>query len=82
MEIPFNYNRGDKELTLANGACITGCTSQEPDGILGLSDYSGFVLDEAGYCCEQLYLNACDRLRRSKYFSKNKINFYTKWNSN
>lgn len=61
--IPYEYNKTDKEIRVGeNGVCY-GATSENPDAILGMSEVNILVIDEAGYCQENLYNWGSDRLR-------------------
>ena len=42
---------------------VYGATSENPEAILGLTEIDILVIDEASYCCEELYSWGSDRLR-------------------
>lgn len=61
--IPYEYNKSDKEIRVGeNGVCY-GATSENPDAILGMTEVNILVIDEAGYCQENLFNWGSDRLR-------------------
>lgn len=60
--IPFEHNKSDKEIRVGNAICY-GATSENPEAILGLSEVDILVIDEASYCCQELYEWGADRLR-------------------
>ena len=61
--IPYQYNKTDKEIRVGEHGICYGATSENPDAILGLSEVNILVIDEAGYCQENLYNWGSDRLR-------------------
>ena len=65
--IKYEYNGQRRELKFKNGSVIYGFSSENPDAILGLSEISLLIIDEASYCCRQIYDNARDRMRGGKY---------------
>lgn len=61
-DIGYKYVSG-KEFTLENGSQIFGATNENPNGVLGLTDIDGAVIDEAAYTDEEFYNYIGDRLR-------------------
>lgn len=59
----YDYNKQDKTLTFPNGAIIYGASSEAPDSVLGLTNISNYLADEAAYSCEQLRNNCEERCR-------------------
>jgi hypothetical protein len=59
----FEYNKQDKSITFPNGAVIWGASSEAPDSVLGLTNISNYLADEASYSCEQLRNNCEERCR-------------------
>jgi PBSX family phage terminase large subunit len=70
MGIDLNWNRGNNELTFPNGSVLFAFSAENPDGVLGLTEIALLALDESAYCTEEIYNNARDRMRGSKYPSK------------
>lgn len=70
FEVKYKYNFGAK-FTLQNGSEIFGASAENPEGILGFTDISAAIIDEAAYCPEDLYHWIGDRMRgegiRPKY---------------
>lgn len=62
LHIPYTYNKSSMEINVGNGV-VFGFTSVNPQGILGMTDINTLVIDEAGYCSEETYQFAKDRLR-------------------
>lgn len=62
LGINYHYTKGQK-FTLSNGSEIFGATAQNPSAILGFTDISAAVIDEAAYCPEELYNYITDRMR-------------------
>lgn len=62
LGIEYHYAKGQK-FTLSNGSEIFGATAQNPSAILGFTDISAAVIDEAAYCPEELYNYITDRMR-------------------
>lgn len=62
LHIPYTYNKSSMEIKVGNGV-VFGFTSVNPQGILGMTDINTLVIDEAGYCTEETYQFAKDRLR-------------------
>lgn len=61
--IPYEYNKTDKEIHVGEHGVCYGATSENPDAILGMTEVNILVIDEAGYCQENLYNWGSDRLR-------------------
>ena len=60
----FEYNKNDKTIFFPqSGATIFGASSSAPDSVLGLSNISNYLSDEAAYTCEQLRNNCEERCR-------------------
>lgn len=59
----IKYRCSDKKFTLENGSEIFGATDENPEGILGFTDISAAIIDEAAYCHEELYHYIGDRMR-------------------
>lgn len=60
----FEYNKQDKTIVFPQtGATIFGASSSAPDSVLGLSNISNYLADEASYSCEQLRNNCEERCR-------------------
>lgn len=60
----FTYNKNDKTIFFPqSGATIYGASSSAPDSVLGLSNISNYLSDEAAYTCEQLRNNCEERCR-------------------
>lgn len=62
LKIQYHYTKGIK-FVLSNGSEIFGATAQNPAAILGFTDISGAIIDEAAYCPEELYNYITDRMR-------------------
>lgn len=60
--IKYSEKFGQK-ITLANGSEIFGASAENPEGILGFTDISAALIDEAAYCPEELYNYIGDRMR-------------------
>lgn len=61
--IPYEYNKSDKEIRVGEHGVCYGATSENPDAILGMTEVNILVIDEAGYCQENLFNWGSDRLR-------------------
>lgn len=60
----FTYNKNDKTIFFPqSGATIYGASSSAPDSVLGLSNISNYLSDEAAYTCEELRNNCEERCR-------------------
>lgn len=62
MKIKYRYTKGQK-FVLCNGSEIFGATAENPNAILGFTDISNAIIDEAAYCPEELYNYITDRMR-------------------
>lgn len=60
--IEYKYHFGQKFI-LQNGSEIFGASAENPEGILGFTDISAALIDEAAYCPEDLYHYIGDRMR-------------------
>lgn len=58
----FDENKSSKTITIGAGA-IYGATGDNPKGILGFTDFTCAVFDEAAYLKREVYDFVCDRLR-------------------
>lgn len=63
FNIDYNYNKQEKVMTFSNGAIIYGASSEAYDSVLGLTNISNYLADEAAYSCEQLRNNCEERCR-------------------
>ena len=63
LGIPYTYNKTAKEIHVGKRGLAFGMTSENPTGILGLSNIDILVMDEAAYQVEEAYNWASDRLR-------------------
>lgn len=61
--ISYTYNKTAKEIHVGSRGLAYGMTSENPSGILGLSNIDILVMDEAAYQVEEAYNWASDRLR-------------------
>ena len=61
--VPYEYRKSEKEIQVGTNGLAWGATSENASAILGLSDVDILVIDEASYCCEELYTWGSDRLR-------------------
>lgn len=60
--VKYKYHFGQK-FTLENGSEIFGASAENPEGILGFTDISAALIDEAAYCPQELYHYIGDRMR-------------------
>lgn len=60
--IEYHEKYGQK-IELQNGSEIFGASAENPEGILGFTDISAAIIDEAAYCPEELYHYIGDRMR-------------------
>lgn len=65
--ITVKHNKSNNELEFANGSILFGFSADNPDAILGLTEIDMLCIDESAYCNEEIYNNARDRQRGSKY---------------
>lgn len=63
FNMPYDYNKQEKVMTFGNGAVIYGASSEAYDSVLGLTNISNYLADEAAYSCEQLRNNCEERCR-------------------
>lgn len=62
LYLEFEENKGSKIIRIGKGA-IYGATGDNPKGILGFTDFTCAVFDEAAYLPVEAYHFVCDRLR-------------------
>ena len=72
FEIKYKYNFGQK-FVLQNGSEIFGASAENPEGILGFTDISAAIIDEAAYCPEELYHYIGDRMRGEGIVAKYRL---------
>jgi hypothetical protein len=65
--VHIDWNKSNQELTFGNGSILFGYSSENPEGVLGLSEIDLLAIDEAAYCSEEIYNYARDRMRGGKY---------------
>lgn len=65
--VHIEWNKSSQELTFDNGSTLYGYSSENPEGVLGLSEIDILAIDEAAYCSEEIYNYARDRMRGGKY---------------
>ena len=65
--VHIDWNKSNQELTFSNGSILFGYSSENPEGVLGLSEIDLLAIDEAAYCSEEIYNYARDRMRGGKY---------------
>lgn len=63
FNMDFVYNKQEKIMVFNNGATIYGASSEAYDSVLGLTNISNYLADEAAYSCEQLRNNCEERCR-------------------
>lgn len=64
FNMTYAYNKQDKVMLFpGTGAIIYGASSEAPDSVLGLTNISNYLSDEAAYTCEQLRNNCEERCR-------------------
>ena len=68
--ITIEHNKSNNELVFPNGSILYGFSAESPDAVLGLTEISLLAIDEAAYTNEEIYNNARDRMRGSKYPSR------------
>ena len=59
----YHLNKSDMTITHPNGGTIFGFSNENPTALLGMTDMDSLLIDEAGYCDEDTYNFAKDRLR-------------------
>lgn len=67
LDICYDYNKSEQEFTLSNNSVLFGYSSENPEGMLGLSEIDILAMDEAAYVVEEAYQYASDRMRGGKY---------------
>lgn len=65
--VSIEWNKSNQELKFRNGSVLFGYSSENPEGVLGLSEIDILAIDEAAYCSEEIYNYARDRMRGGKY---------------
>lgn len=71
--VNVKYNGSSQEIYFDNGSVLFGYTSENPSSVLGLTEIALLAIDEAAYCCEEIYNYAKDRMRGSKYPSMTRL---------
>ena len=69
LGIHIDWNKTSQELHFDNKSVLFCYSSENPSSLLGLSEISILAIDEAAYCCEEIYNYARDRMRGSEYSS-------------
>lgn len=67
FKLGYEYNKSDQEFMLSNGSVMFGYSSENPSGMLGLSEIDILAMDESAYIVEEAYQYASDRMRGGKY---------------
>ena len=67
FKLGYEYNKSDQEFMLSNGSVMFGYSSENPSGMLGLSEIDILAMDESAYIVEEAYQYASDRLRGGRY---------------
>lgn len=65
--VNIDWNKSSQELHFDNGSVLFCYSSENPSSLLGLSEIAILAIDEAAYCCEEIYNYAKDRMRGSSY---------------
>lgn len=65
--IAVKHNKASNEIEFRNGSILFAFSAESPDAVLGLTEIDMLCIDEAAYCNEEIYNNARDRMRGSKY---------------
>lgn len=65
--IIVNHNKSNNEIQFENGSILYAFSAESPDAVLGLTEIDMLCIDESAYCNEEIYNNARDRQRGSKY---------------
>lgn len=68
--ITIEHNKSNNELVFPNGSILYGFSAESPDAVLGLTEIALLAIDEAAYTNEEIYNNARDRMRGSKFPSR------------
>lgn len=71
--VTLKWNSSAKEIRFPNDSVLFCYSSENPASILGLSEIALLAIDEAAYCCEEIYNYAKDRMRGSKYPSMTRL---------
>lgn len=67
FKLGYEYNKSDQEFMLSNGSVMFGYSSENPSGMLGLSEIDILAMDESAYIVEEAYQYASDRMRGGRY---------------
>ena len=67
FKVGYDYNKSEQEFVLSNGSVMFGYSSENPSGMLGLSEIDILAMDESAYIAEEAYQYASDRMRGGKY---------------
>jgi len=67
LNVPYEYNKTEQELTFSNGSVIFGYSAENPEAMLGLSEIDFLVVDEAAYTPRECFDYAADRMRGGRY---------------
>ena len=67
FKVGYDYNKSEQEFVLSNGSVMFGYSSENPSGMLGLSEIDILAMDESAYIVEEAYQYASDRMRGGKY---------------
>lgn len=67
FNINIKHNKSSNEIVFPNGSVLYAFSAENPDAVLGLSEIDILCIDESAYCCEEIYNNARDRQRASRY---------------
>jgi len=73
LGVNIDWNKTSQELHFDNGSVLFCYSSENPSSLLGLSEIAILAIDEAAYCCEEIYNYAKDRMRGSKYPSMTRL---------
>lgn len=65
--INVKHNKSNNEIEFDNGSILFAFSAESPDAVLGLTEIDMLCIDESAYCNEEIYNNARDRQRGSKY---------------
>lgn len=65
--ITVNHNKSSNEIVFYNGSTLYAFSAESPDALLGLTEIDMLCMDEAAYDNAEIYNNARDRQRGSKY---------------
>lgn len=73
MNVPVLINKASMEIKFSNDSILFGYSAENPNAVLGLTEIAILAIDEAAYCNEEIYNNAKDRMRGSKYNSMTRL---------